>query len=371
MRRGGISIVMSAVMLLVLGACDKTIHEYPNDAEVPVKVILDLQYDMELPFHKEIIYTKSGAEEAESKSDTKASDAAPRYIINIYKSEDGEDFGREVYQQVTIDGYPETSEEGASVLDRKVEIGIVPGLYKFMVWTDYGQHYDASDFAEVKIEDSYEGSTDLRDAFRGVTESEIYAVEDASKYVAGTVGDQVVTVESERPMAKISFITTDLDEFITKVLSLREKELSEANAGENEGEPDSKAGTDTKSVDLSDFSVKFRYTGFCPISFNMFSNKPADAVTGMSFDGFISQLSEAEAEIGFDYVFVNGSESSIPVMVEVYNSSGTLMASSNPIDVPVVRSHLTVVRGEFLSSIASGAVGIDPGYDGEYNVRIY
>jgi hypothetical protein len=108
-----------------------------------------------------------------------------------------------------------------------------------------------------------------------------------------------------------------------------------------------------------------------PCSYNIFTDKPADAWTGISFESRMETLSETEVSLGYDYVFVNGSESTLSLTVEVYDKDGKKMSSSQPIQVPVVRSKLTVVRGEFLTSEASGGVSINPGYDGDdYNVEI-
>ncbi|MDD6622868.1 MAG: hypothetical protein PUE90_09215, partial [Bacteroidales bacterium] len=107
-----------------------------------------------------------------------------------------------------------------------------------------------------------------------------------------------------------------------------------------------------------------------PCSFNMFTNKPADSWTGVAFTSRLIKINEQEAELGFDYVFVNGSEAKVSVCVEVYDSENNLLANINPIEVPLVRSQLTIVRGEFLTSKATGGVGIVPDFDGEYNIVI-
>ena len=76
--------------------------------------------------------------------------------------------------------------------------------------------------------------------------------------------------------------------------------------------------------------------------------------------------------LGYDYIFVNGTETTLAISVEVYNRDGELMSSTNPINVPIVRSKMTVVKGEFLTSKATGGITINPGYDGDdYNIEIY
>jgi hypothetical protein len=53
--------------------------------------------------------------------------------------------------------------------------------------------------------------------------------------------------------------------------------------------------------------------------------------------------------------------------VEVYNNKGELMSRSKSVQVPFMPSKLTTVRGQFLTSIASGGVTINPGYDKDEN----
>ena len=185
-----------------------------------------------------------------------------------------------------------------------------------------------------------------------------------------------VVVEMERPLAKFKFISHDIVKFLSYVLqqrAIRQKEAEmKAQQGVSPESADPKADpkADIKNINTNDFRVVFRYQGFMPCSFNMFTNKPADSWTGVAFDSTMQRLSDTEAELGFDYVFVNGGESTVPVSVEVYDTDGTLLSSTLPIDVPVVRNKLTVVRGNFLSSKASGGVSINTEFDGEFNLEI-
>ena len=56
--------------------------------------------------------------------------------------------------------------------------------------------------------------------------------------------------------------------------------------------------------------------------------------------------------------------------LEVFDRDGTLLSSTNPIDVPIVRNKLTVVRGHFLTTRASGGIGVVTKFDGEYNYEV-
>ncbi|WP_343028966.1 DUF6562 domain-containing protein, partial [Bacteroides xylanisolvens] len=106
-------------------------------------------------------------------------------------------------------------------------------------------------------------------------------------------------------------------------------------------------------------------------SYNMFTNRPADAWTGISFEGRPAPIDEHEVDLGFDYVFVNGTETHISVALEMYDRQGELVSSTRTIDVPIVRNKLTIVRGKFLTSkVTTGNMGINPDYEDDYNIEI-
>ena len=88
-----------------------------------------------------------------------------------------------------------------------------------------------------------------------------------------------------------------------------------------------------------------------------------------SFNSSINILETGEAELGFDYIFVNGTESIISVSVEVYDYDGNLLSRFKPVDVPIIRSHLTTVKANFLTS-GTGGVTIIPDFDGNFNIEV-
>ena len=114
----------------------------------------------------------------------------------------------------------------------------------------------------------------------------------------------------------------------------------------------------------------FYYTSFLPTMYNVLTQKPIDAKTGMTFTSTLSPLNEEEALIGFDYVLVNGTESSVSVQVGLYDSEGTMLSLSNPVTVPIVRGKVTTVRGKFLTLATGSGIGVSPGFDGEYNIEL-
>ena len=81
-------------------------------------------------------------------------------------------------------------------------------------------------------------------------------------------------------------------------------------------------------------------------------------------------LDEHNARLGFDYVMVNGRESSVMVAVGLFDENGVRLSMTNPIEVPLKRSMLTTVKGSFLMQDTGGGVAINPDFDGEYNIII-
>ena len=166
------------------------------------------------------------------------------------------------------------------------------------------------------------------------------------------------TVTLQRPMAKIEFITTDIDKFLDKLAARRTKAGSIAE------------NLLTRKPDLSTIRVQVEYAGYFPSGFNAYTNKPNDARTGMSFGCSMQPLSDKEAHLAGDYIFVNGSESAVTVNLTLRDGEGNLLNRIEGINVPIVRGKLTVIRDEFLTRSYAPGIGIDPGFDGEINVVI-
>ena len=75
-------------------------------------------------------------------------------------------------------------------------------------------------------------------------------------------------------------------------------------------------------------------------------------------------LSEKEAHLASDYIFVNGSESAVKVNLVIRDSEGNLLNRIEGINVPIVRGKLTTIRDEFLTRNYSPGIGIDPSFEG-------
>lgn len=324
-------------------SCDE--HELPKheeDVVTSLRIELDFETNMS---EKDYFYNARSVNDID--------DYEMRYVLRAFPVESDEN-GRAVSRnaswehvftrKVSFNDYDTTVE---------VEMDMPKGEYSLMVWADFvkvgtvdNYFYAPDNFAEITLHGDHKANTDMRDAFRGTTEVTM------SRAIAS---EGPIVVRMERPLAKFSFISNDLQEFIDKELDARNQ---------------SRGDEDSRSVVLEDYKAKFYYNGFMPCAYNMFTGKPNDSKTGVMFESTITATNESEALIGFDYVFVNGTEATASIILSLYDKEGNELFTSNPIEVPIKRAQHTIMRGEFLTIDTSGGVGIVPDFDGEYNCEI-
>lgn len=356
------NILIYVLSLFVLASCD--VHEFPVDRHRLVPFTLHLNFDTEMPFHKEVQYTRS--DDGTTKV-TPAHDV--RYVINAYRTDN-------VIGEVTIPDttYVFTKSELAE-LNYTAQFEIHEGVYDFRVWCDYvdagsneDKYYDTSDFNKIilKNKDNHSGNNDYRDAFRGNTTGEVIDPSYYTGAILGTIRNEA-TVEMSRPMGKFEFISTDVDVFLSRVASALQKRglLAAAEVGTTAYEQL------VKSIDLGQFTVITKYDIYMPCAFDMFTDKAAGSWEKMTYKGKMERINDTEMLLTYDYVFVRDTGTTLSISLEVYDKDGKLLSSSRPIDVPIARSKYTTVKGEFLTSVATGGIAINPGYDGDdYNIEI-
>ena len=248
--------------------------------------------------------------------------------------------------------------------DFTVTIQLSEGDYDLYCWSDYADaasqipyFFDSSDFHNIIYSEPYNGNNELRDAFRGNVTFSVESTLNAEYH-------QDVELMLERPFARYEFRATDIRDFVDREITRGGLSGSDRPL---DGPP---ANIEQRLPSIKSYRVKMIYPGYMPSKFDNLLNRPVDSATGMSYDAEIRILSEDEARLGFDHVMVNGHESSIAVAMEVYDPDGELIGRTSTINVPTKRGRNTIVRGRFLTSQATGGVGIDPSYDGDYNVRI-
>lgn len=367
MKNGLHYILLYMMSLLALTGCD--VHEFPEERGEGVDFLLHLNFDAsEMPLHEEIPYTRSG--EGETKASIEHHDI--RYIINAYRIDNVRGENR-----IPDTTFIFTKAEITS-LDYTARLELPEGSYNFIVWADFvsanstsDKYYDTHDFAEIILADpnNHPGSNPYREAYRGYATATVKNPDYYSGSIVNTIDNQA-TAEMKRPMGKFKFISTDVDIFLNRIVqAMKEKGL--LKDVESEAENTAAYEQLLQSIDWSEYTIVFKYDIFMPCSFNMFADRPADVWNGTTFSSRMTLESDFEMSLGYDYVFVNGSETTLSISLAVYNKEGELMSSANNIDVPIVRNKTTLVTGEFLTSKATGGISINPGYDGkDYNIEI-
>lgn len=369
------SAALAACALLCITSC--AVHEWPEPS--PADVIVNLDFDTQLPQYK--VLNEEG-----TRASHDGRDYDIRYTIAAYRLLPDGSYAEEPFLLKVF------SKDEIEELNATFRFSIDEGSYRFYVWTDFvlagtqsDYFYNTTNFRRISLQGTHEGNNDFRDAFSG--SADLKVIRRGSRETPSTV-----TVQMRRPLAKFEFITTDLQEFITKTIEamIRKEEAdAAAKAGETKSEgganpeditpteSDTKTDGDTKTgdtktpvVDLEKYTVVFFYSGYMPNAYNMMEGKPCDSATGVKFSSAISAIDNHDARLGFDYVFVNGEESSVMVTVALYDEEGTQLSISRQIEVPIKRSMLTTVRGSFLMQNTGGGVAIDPGFEDEFNIYI-
>ena len=323
--------LMSVLACLHLWSCD--VHEFPYPVEDDdTSFVLHLDYNTNMPFYKTLEYTE----------DARAIDGTQydaRYIVKVYPA-GSEEPAKELYSFVFI-------KDDVTELDNSVTLDLKNGNYKFMVWTDYVVEgteddfiYDTSTFEKIVLKgDEYEGNSDLKDAFRGTVVSE----------VSPNATEAIVVME--RPLAKFKFISTDFDTFMSQVV--------ETGAIQQY----------SNAVSFEDFKIVFRYQGYLPNTYNMYTDQSSGSLTELEFNSSLRKVNDAEVELGFDYVFSEANETSIYMTVEICDLEGNVLSSFTTKEILLLRGKMTTVNVKFLNSSSNGGAEIDPDYNGSFDLE--
>lgn len=326
------------VMLLGSASC---VHEWP---EAPTMRGARLTVHHELPWRLFDFYYKTREGVADAPSIWNG--VAVRYIYEVYPAGTTE---------APVARYTEVRDD-VSLADFTTYIDLPAGEYDVYVWSDFidkeseqSLYYDATQFADIRLLSPYRGDSELKDAFQGVFRAS----------VPSTV-DEVVKADFEvtlrRPLTAYAFLSTDLAEFIEQETRRNGAESSDVSQA--------------PAIDFNSYTATLRYPVFLPVEYSIFRNRPVDSATGISYTGSMQIINNDEVLIGFDYFFINGAESSVNVAIDIYDPEGKLISSVPSVTIPVERGRATIVRGEFLTSQAHGGIGIDPGFDGDFNIEI-
>lgn len=313
------------MLSLIFVSC---VHEYPEDEGID-------------PTNVDVRLTLSTKEPFQLVSRSNETSGYMHYIVEIYKDDyEGTPVLR---KEATV----EKQGDGTSVLN--LELPLHGAHYKVAAWASIvgdkdgnGGIFATSKLSEVTFVGDYQGN--MRD-------KECYDARfdlDLSK--AGWNEQRTVSQELTTPMAGIEIISTDLDVFAQTLIR--------------------NAGRSILAADWwSDFYLNWSYDLYFPTSYNVYTGMPNKASTQVAFRSDIKQISDKEASLGYDFVFVNGKTSTQSITLALYNKGNTLLNTYGGINANLERGKLTVIKGEYLTRKHSSGTGIDPEFDGELNIE--
>lgn len=328
-----INTFIGAGAILSLSSC---VYEYPDINNCPTDLTLNIRCENEwLP---EL-----------SLNNTRAENYGLKYIFRFYPEGNHDKLIKEI----------SVVENDLSRENFSIPVSLIPGNYDLFVWADFcdfstgeSLFYDTQNFSSINILQPYIGDTDLKDAFRGMAS---FRIEGSKEYQP----PQEVAVNLSRPLARYIFVATDLQEFFMKENARIKAESKNAS---------SNFINDTEL--LNSYDVKIIYSGYLPSVFDNFSDNPVFSESGITFSGKLEKLTDGEAQVAMDFVMVNGEDSSIKVMIEISDDSGNVVSRFPSMDVPTERNRTTIVYGKYLTTMANSGVGIDPDFDGDFNIEI-
>lgn len=225
-----------------------------------------------------------------------------------------------------------------------MSLTLVEGDYDVSLWVDYAKdevtdnHYittTSDDVMRIRPRESYSANLESRDAF-------------SARIVLPMSRANAVPMDVKmiRPLAKYKIIATD----VAKYEELRKKRAFPA---------------------LEDLEITVVYGGFLPSAYSIRESKPADAETGYLYLSAFGNKTDREVDVTKDYVFVNGTQSSVNIsIVFKEKSTGKIVSQAAGIKVDYRANMLTTIRGDFLTVGTSSGITIDTEWnEQEYNVE--
>lgn len=327
MRTKNCTFLLLSVLVTIITAC---VHEYPVDGgTVPFpKTEITLNLDTEEPF--ELITRAAGNEKRYM-----------HYIIEIFKNEYK---GQPVWKKDTV---IMKNEDGRSQLT--LQLSLPMGLYKVATWASVSDTSDGSnslftlsDLSAITFNGTYNGT---------IRNKECYDARfDIDLSNTGRNENHSISQKLTTPMAGIEIISTDVTQFQNTQKDFLSVESLSDDWSEN-------------------YYLKWAYDMYFPTTYNVYIGMPNKVATRVEFRSEINSLSNNEASLGYDFVFVNGQKANQYISLSLYRRDNLLLNTYEGINASLERGKLTIIKGEFLTRKHNSGMGIDPGFDGSININ--
>ena len=357
MKRNGFiyNILLWAAAVLTLSLATSCVHEFPEDTQQQtVKCYVHLRYDTsDMPLFATLEYDENGVTRR-TRARGPEDPLDFRYILMVYDDQDyrsradNRSGTRGQIKEISLT-VPVTGE----LLDRTFEVDLPAGDYSILGWSDYvepgrtdDKYYTTDDMRAVTViqdkRGNHPGGLEGRQCFRGDALATVTLPDPVAWDEVAEEKSIDIYIDMERPIAKFRFIATDSQEFLTR---------------------------GTRGLD--DYYAIISYPTYMPSTFNARLDKPTDSRTGQYFSTDISAIDEHKSQLGFDYMFVNHTDASAQVAVDIYEKkTNRKISSSGSITIPLRRGHVTEISGKFFTTTNNSGMGINPDFDGEFNIEI-
>lgn len=328
---------------------DYLVFEYPQDGQEvdPTVVTANITYRNcgELPVYKAIRVSTEGTSVSYEDIDPAGLSLNERDIYGGTR--------QSTFEVTNLEGKTVTKgkveQQSDDFSDIKLSLSLQPGKYKVALWQDFEDRdrrrfYSVDSPASIGIDSNelYSGSSDFKDASVNVAELDI---PESGEWYKTLAFDEDLT----RPVAKITFISSDGPLFIRKCSSIL------------------KTKSDIQEI-KERFSINLSYDGYILTKYNAFSDAFTGSKTGYSFQGNLRETSNpAQLSVGSDYVFVDGETGTFWIQITVVLDETTTIMESPLFKVPVRRGCETIVTGDLLTMFLGQKVVVNPGFNGEFN----
>lgn len=320
----------AAMCLMLLLSVTGCVYEYPEltpEGEsgidpTEVTVTADIILDMQL---SEADKSRAGSRSPEM--------YRHRFVIDAY-------INRDLYRRHIV--YADISENNR--LNIPVTMKLHARDYQLVVWADYiiagseeDLFYNTEDIISIIGTTPYTGNTEYKDV---QTASIALNLSEYRKQWGVKVP---VRVNLERPVAHYKLITTDVQRYLTN----------------NPGAAGKK------------HTVTIKYENYLPVGYNAYDKIPKHSYMYMQYSNTFTlpATGATEMDLSFDYLFASDDKPTQPVTIEIKNEKGEIVACTTTLIVNYVKGKSVIIRGPFLTTKETPGVGIDPGFDGEKEIK--
>lgn len=363
--------IKTIILFLLCVIASSCVHQFPEPT-TPAQLDITLDFTTDMPYFRTVRFPEETAPNLDYEDDPDNKPAYFDYILPDWQTNSEKYRIRyivEAYRVMANGRIASAAEHRAEFYDddatqwddHDISLILPEGRYEIRVWADYiykntttHLYYNAARFNGITLDlsNGHHGNTDFRDAFSGKAQADVI------RY--GSIAEPVhLTVPMARPMGKYVFVTNDLNEFATRVLMNKYGKLSES----------AESATKSPDFDINDYTLTIRCSQWMPTSYSMLTDRANDSQVNVQFTSGLTQIDDNHAIMGFDYVLANPEDDINPVTkvvldIILQDKEENVLATHQGVYVPLKRSKMTLVEGQFLIQESGGGVSINPGFNG-------